>query len=491
MKTITKNILIVIITIFTFNSCDTVDFGNTNVNPNQPTEHLTNALLSNALFLTGTTSTAIVPGYYIQHYADIQYTDGERYGVTQYVYSKLYTTNLNNLERIISLNTDEATRDQVSIYGSNANQIAVAQLMKAYTYHHMVDRWGYIPFTQAIQPLEFSQPAFDSSDVIYDGIFGLIDNGLASIDSGDGPTGDIMFDGDMARWRQFGNTLKMVMALRLSDASAEMSTLSGIANYAQTKFNEGTAGAISSTSENILFKYTSDDATDNPWEDRYNGNRAPDFAISNVFVDFLQAPNRQDPRVSKYAAEVPNAPGTYVGMDNSLIIPTVDRDDISFITADIANNSEAPGYVFTYAQVAFAKAEAVLKGWMSGSAETFYYEGIKASMDQWNVSQGDYDAYILETDVVWNAARAMKLIAEQKWVALYMQPYEAWAEWRRLDFPVFTPHPSPLNGSDIPVRHGYASGINDSNKAQLDAAISAQGLPAFDDLSTKLFWDKN
>ena len=229
------------------------------------------------------------------------------------------------------------------------------------------------------------------------GIFNLIDEGLSQIDSGAGPTGDIMFEGNMTRWRQFGNTLKMVMALRLSDASAEMSTLTGIANYAETKFNEGTVDAISNVSENILFKFTSDDATDNPWEDRYHGNRAPDFAISNVFVDFLQAPTRNDPRVSKYAAEVPNAPGTYVGMDNSLINPIIDRDDISYITSDIADNSEAPGYVFTYAQIAFSKAEAVLKGWIFGSAETLYYEGIKASMDQWNVSQGDYDALYIRS----------------------------------------------------------------------------------------------
>ena len=169
MKTITKNILIVIITIFTFNSCDTVDFGNTNVNPNRPTENLTNALLSNALFITGNTATALIPGYYIQHYADIQYTEGQRYDTSQFVYSNLYTVTLNNLERVISLNTDEATKAQVSVYGSNANQIAVAQLMKAYTYHTMVDRWGHIPFTQALKPLEFGEPAFDSSDVIYDG----------------------------------------------------------------------------------------------------------------------------------------------------------------------------------------------------------------------------------------------------------------------------------------------------------------------------------
>ncbi|AUC86287.1 SusD/RagB family nutrient-binding outer membrane lipoprotein [Polaribacter sp. ALD11] len=489
MKIIKNSFIVVLIILL--NSCSNVDFGDTNVDPNSPTKDLTNALLSDALFITGNVATALTPGYYVQHYADIQYTDGERYGTAEFGYSGFYTGVLNNLERIISLNTNEATKSQVAVFGSNSNQIAVAKLVKAYTYHTMTDRWGQIPFTEANKPLEFSEPSFDSQEVIYDGIFNLIDDALAQIDNGSGPTGDILLEGNMTRWKEFGNTLKVIMALRLSDVSTEMTALSGISDYARTKFNEGITGAISSVANNIEFAYTSDDSTDNPWEDRYNGNRAPDYAVSDVLVDFLQDSNRNDPRISKYADEVPNAPGTYVGMIYDLITPNVDRADISYITGNIANNSEAPGYVYTYAQIAFAKAEAVEKGWMTGSAKSFYYEGIKASMDQWGVSNNDYNKYITETAVVWNASNSMKLIAEQKWASLFMQPFEAWAEWRRLDHPVLTPHSSPLNGTVIPVRMGYASGINDSNKAELDKAISKQGLPKFDDLGTKVFWDVN
>ena len=96
-------------------SCEKVDFGNTNVDPNNPTENLTNALLTNALFVTGETSTAITPGYYVQHYSDIQDTDGSRYGTSEFGYDGFYTGTLHNLERIVSLNSNVDTKNQVSI----------------------------------------------------------------------------------------------------------------------------------------------------------------------------------------------------------------------------------------------------------------------------------------------------------------------------------------------------------------------------------------
>ncbi|WP_299108371.1 SusD/RagB family nutrient-binding outer membrane lipoprotein [uncultured Tenacibaculum sp.] len=492
MKKHIINISIVSLTFLFTLSCTKVDFGDTNIDPNNPTENLTNALLSNALFVTGGASTAITPGYYVQHYSDIQYTDGSRYGTSEFGYNGFYTGTLHNLERIIALNTNDNTKNDVATYGNNDNQIAVAKLVKAFTYQQMTDRWGYIPFSQAHKPGEFDFPEFDSSITIYDQLFNLIDEALAQIKTSEsGPTGDIIFQGNMERWKQFGNTLKLVMALRLSDASSEMTTASGINNYAETKFNEAMPGAISNQAEDILFPYTLDDATDNPWQDRYNGNRAPDFTVSKTLVDFLQDPNRNDPRIAKYADEVQNAPGTYVGMEYAVISPNVDRQDISLLTSNIANKGDAPGYVFTYAQVAFAKAEAALKGWISGTPSDYYYEGINASMKQWAVTDAQYNTYITQPAVVWDAARGIELIAEQKWIALFMQPFEAWAEWRRLDLPALTPAASPINGTAIPVRYGYSSTINDSNRAELQKAIQSQGLPTLDDLGTKLFWDKN
>ena len=80
----------------------------------------------------------------------------------------------------------------------------------------------------------------------------------------------------------------------------------------------------------------------------------------------------------------------------------------------------------------------------------------------------------------------MQQIAEEKWKALFLQGYEAWAEWRRLGYPELTPAAEPLNGSDIPVRHGYDLDWSQSNSANYEAAVSTQGE---DNLGTNLWWD--
>ncbi len=473
------------------NACDTVDFEDTNVSPNDPTANLTNALLTEVEYQLGLTTTDVSPSLYIQHLAEVQFTNASRYGTTQFDYSDLYTQPIINLERIISLNTDPATTDEVIAYGSNNNQIAVASILKAFFYNHLTDRWGNIPFTQATNLVEFPTPAFDTQETIYTALFDLIDNALSIMDSGNGPTGDIMFGGDMDRWKQFANTLKLVMAQRLSDVAPAL---------AQTKFTEAIAGGvISNVSENILFTFGEDDLVANAWENRYNGNRAPDYAVSDVFIDFLQDIERNDPRLSKYADPIGNddTNSIYVGMEYALTAPSTDRGTVSFITETIANDPTAPGILFTYAQVSFAMAEAALDGWISGDAETLYYQGIKASMDQWGISSADYDTYITEPKVVYDANNAMNLIAEQKWAALYMQPYEAWAEWRRLDAPSLTPALEPLSTptsssvSTIPVREGYDNIIQSTNSANLDNAVSNQGLPGPFDNYTKLWWDVN
>lgn len=478
--------ILAVIILFVNIACQSVDFENTNIDPNEPTANVTSALLTEAQRALGFKSTAVTPALYIQHIAEVQFTDASRYGTTEFDYGFLYTQYLNNLETIIRLNSNPETAEDVATYGANENQIAVAKILKAHIFQYITDRWGNVPFSEALQRELTETPKFDSQEFIYGECFRLIEEGLAGIDTNvNGPEGDILLNGDMNRWRQYANTLKMIMALRVSDIQPDV---------ARAKFIEAmNSGTISSAAENIFFPFTTDDATDNPWEDAYNGSRAPDYAVSNTFIDFLQDSNRNDPRLFKYADPIGNDDtGTiYVGMEYGLSNPATDRGTVSFITSDIANRTDAPGVIFTYAQVAFSKAEAVLKGWIPGDAETYYYEGIKASMNQWFVTQAEYDVYITQPAVLYDATRAIELIAEQKWVAAYMQPYEAWAEWRRLDYPSFTPAAEPLNGTGIPVRQGYTSLLFDTNGASLNQAVSDQNLPTFDNLNTKLWWDRN
>ncbi|WP_275315191.1 SusD/RagB family nutrient-binding outer membrane lipoprotein [Tenacibaculum bernardetii] len=475
--------------------CESYDFGDTGVDKNNPVVAIPSSLLTGAqskIVGTVSLSSTATPSLYVQHLSQTQYTEESRYQTINYNWNvvgsgagvdgtvNFYNKVFPNLLQIIDLNTNESTKVAAAVYGSNNNQIAVAKLMWSYYFQWATDRWGMLPYSDAFGGRSSSKSKYDSQEDIYKDLFNKIDEALAQMDSGDAPQGDILFGGDMAKWTKFGNTLKMNMAIRL----AKVYPAAG--GYAATKFNEAMAGAISSNSEDIMFPSIANDAYDNPYQDDYIDLGRTDECLSDILVDRMLGLN--DPRLPKFG-EPAASTGTFVGLlygwSQSGTIPNA---DVSFMNDDLIKNSERDLPMFTYSQISFNKAEAALLGWIPGSAQTFYEDAVKASMVQWSVDSADADAYLLEADVAYNAASAMNQIAEQKWLALFYQPYEAWAEWRRLDFPNLSPAVNPLNGTSIPVRHGYPTAEVSQNKANYDAAVAAQGP---DGLFTKLWWDVN
>ncbi|MCH3880842.1 MULTISPECIES: SusD/RagB family nutrient-binding outer membrane lipoprotein [Tenacibaculum] len=477
-------------------SCESYDFGGTNDNLNNPSTAIPSSLLtgaqaklSGAVTLDGTAT----PSLYVQHLSQTQYTEESRYQTINFSWNitgsgtgqqgnvGIYNKPILALQTIIDVNSDPETATAMSAFGSNNNQIAVAKILTAYYYQWMTDRWGMLPYSEALGGVASPYPAYDSQEAIYKGSFDQIDEALAQMDAGAGPDGDIFYGGDMTKWKKFANTLKMNMAIRL----AKVYPAAG--DYAATKFTQAMPGAISSVSENIMFPFISDDQYDNPYQDDYIDDARTDECLSDVLVDYMQDPTRNDPRLPMFG-EPAVSTGTYVGLqygwDGAGTIP---NDDVSFMNDNLIKNGETEVPMFTYAQVSFNKAEAVLLGWIGGNAQTFYEDGIKASMEQWGVSSADATTYIGMSGVAYNASTGLQQIAEQKWLALFYQPYEAWAEWRRLDFPVLTPAVDILTGTTIPVRHGYPSAEPSQNTASYNAAVNAQGPDA---LSTKLWWDK-
>ncbi|XRE44026.1 Cell surface glycan-binding lipoprotein, utilization system for glycans and polysaccharides (PUL), SusD family [Tenacibaculum discolor] len=473
-------------------SCDSYDFGSTNDNLNNPSQVLPPSLLTaaqakmvGALSLSSTAT----PSLYVQHLSQTQYTEESRYqtinfswnitgsGTEQQGTVGIYNKPILGLQAIIDANTDNP--EAMAAYGSNANQIAVARILKAYYYQWMTDRWGMIPYTEALGGVENPNPKYDTQEFIYKDLFNEIDAALNQMDGGSGPSGDTFFGGDMDMWRKFANTLKMNMAIRLSKVYP------AAGDFASTKFNEAMSGAISSVSDNIMFNCLDNDQYDNPYQDDYVDDGRTDECLSDVLVNNMTTNN--DPRLPMFG-EPAVSTGTFVGLQYGWAdAGTVPNDDVSFMNDDLILNGTTPLPIFTYAQVSFNKAEAAVLGWISGDAKTYYEDGIKASMEQWGVPTADANTYLTEPNVTYNAASAMNQIAEQKWLALFYQPYEAWAEWRKLDYPVLTPAVDALNGSTIPVRHGYPSTEPSQNKANYEAAVSAQG---GEGLFTPLWWDK-
>lgn len=481
MKNIIKNSFLAIGLTFMLNACESVDFGDTNNNPNGPTAAVTSQLLTEAQKTVSTIGTHLTGILYTQQLTEGQYPGESRYATLTYSYDGYYTGPIQNLNEIIKLNTNEATKSQANLYGNNSNQIAVAKILRAYILQFMTDRWGALPWTEAFQGIDNPQPKFDSQEEIYNIMFAEVDEALSLINSNPGPQGDVLFGGNMTRWRVFGNSLKMTMALRISDANPSL---------AKSKFEEAvSSGAIiTDNSQNIAFPYGTDDASDSPWRDRFRTRE--DYVVSETMMESLRS--NLDPRLFKFAS--PSRDGTaanplfpnqedvaYVGAPNGKVNGNV--PDFSFPPADLISQPDIPTPIYTAAQMKLAMAEAALKGWsVGGNSESLFIEGIKASMSQWGVASDKTQSYISK----YSGTPSIASIAYEKWLALYLNGPESWAEWRRLDAPSLVP--SAFAGDPrIPVRHAYDSSVEDNNKANYDAVVAQQGI---DDLHTKLWWDK-
>lgn len=433
-----------------------------------------------------------------QFWASNQYSDESRYAfrtnVSNNLWAQYYAGVLADLNEIIRLNTESP--EEYAGFGANENQIAVAKILRAYMYQVITDKWGAAPYSQAGNPDEFLYPQYDSQEEIYNGIINELNDALASINtSGTGVAGDAIYNGDMNKWRMFGNSLKLRIGMRIADVAPSLAQ--------QTVSSAVSGGVFQGNEDNAFFNYLSAAPNNNPLnEDR---KTRQDFAVSNVLVNHLLELN--DPRLTFYAeptvSSSPSDPlnvkyvGEVYGLSESDAANTADQD--------ISQPSEAvlqptsPGILMTYAEVQFLLAEGVERGFVSASSATEYYNaGITASMNYWSngtLSNSDIASYIAQPTVNYAALKSSGrewnvIIGQQKWIALYMQGLEAWAEYRRLDFGILqAPADGALEGDgNVPNRIIYPLNEQSSNGESYTQAVSSQGA---DVLTTKLWWDVN
>jgi hypothetical protein len=156
------------------------------------------------------------------------------------------------------------------------------------------------------------------------------------------------------------------------------------------------------------------------------------------------------------------------------------------------SGAKQPSYLMTYAELAFIEAEAAersMGGLAPGQAAAFYADGIRASMNQWGVTNATaIAAYLADTAVAYKGGPAgRKQIAVQKWIALYSDGGQAWFEWRRTCQPAtIKPGPAAIF-SYVPRRLEYPTGEYSVNGAKVAAANARQGADAMD---TRVWWDK-
>ncbi len=475
MKQINKFKILILAVLVSFTACETVDFGNTNLDPNRPSNAVPSLLLTSAQRgMSGYVATTTA-NLYVQYLSNGQYDEESRYQTLNWGTDGAYGI-LQDLAVIVDINSNDDSKVAAVAYGSNNNQIAAATILKVWYFQMMTERWGYLPYSEANDAINNTKPKYDSQEDIYTGILVELNAAIALIDSGNGPQGDILFGGDMTKWRTFANTIKLSMGLRLSKADP---------TKGEAVFKEAMNGAISDNVDNIQYTYLSEDSNDNPWQDRFESRK--DYLMSDVFVDVLVGTGTntapEDPRLPKFS-ELATTSATYVGAPYG--ISNSATANYSFMTNNIINKSDAPLMIFTYSEVLFARAEAAAKGWTTEDASSLYEQAITASMNQWGVDAAEITTYIAA-----NAYTSVSDIAYEKWVALYLQGYTSWAEWRRFKaegsdtrIPLIIAADLLSNATGIPQRHGYSATAGSLNETNYNAAVSAQGA---DELDTKLW----
>lgn len=483
-----KNIFILmgIIGAISITGC-TKDFGDLNTNPNEPTLVSTGFLLTNAqksiMDRTNNSFWGSRRGMQLsQYWSSNQYSNESRYQlrteVTNSAWNDYYAGPLQNLQNIIDQNTN--TPEDVIGYGANENQIAVATILQVWVYQQLTDAFGAIPMNDALQGSDNTTPAYDSQASVYASLLSNLDDALSMMNVAEiGPQGDQIYGGDMNAWAAFANSLKLRVAMRMSDV--DPATAQSAAESAAA------AGCITSNAGNALFGYLSGAPNNNPInEDKKTRN---DFAASNTMIDHMSS--TADPRMSIYF-EAAVADTTFVGEvygldeSNAALTP----DDAVSQRGGAVLAADFPGIYMDAAQVNFLLAEGAARGWsMGGSDADFFAAANSASMEFWGVDQGDADAYAATN--TYNPSNWKGSIGTAKWVALYMQGQEGWAEVRRLDAPTLNVCADGQldGGTGVPTRMMYPLNEQSQNGTSLSGGIDANG--GDDSQQTKLWWDVN
>ncbi|MEC5147120.1 SusD/RagB family nutrient-binding outer membrane lipoprotein [Chitinophaga sp. 212800010-3] len=452
------------------------DLERTNKNPNEPTSVqpdylLTNGIKTNIDTYWGGDATMETSLLYVQYWAKIQYPDPDRYIPAstniQNVWSNFYAQGIEDFTTLIQLG------DTLK----NPNYKAVGIIMRSWIFQVLTDLYGDIPYSQAGNIEKYLTPVYDKQEDVYKGLLAELKTASSIITPGTNPIqGDSLLAGNMNSWKKFANGLRSRIALRISDrdpaaAKAVFADLAAEGNIFLTASDrEVKLNYLTSPNQNPVGK---------------NRETRNDYRISKTIVDKLKALN--DPRLSIYAA-LPADTNAYIGVTNGLSADSASRLGFNR-TSDVGaafTVSQAPAWVFTYTEQLFILAEAAQRNLISNSAADLYQQAIRASFKQYGITGKPVDDYLAQPAVAYDATNYKKSIGEQKWLALFSEGLEAFAEWRRLDYPRLTPAYTGVLQGKMPQRLTYPSSEQALNGANYKAAVARQGA---DLLTTKVWFD--
>lgn len=404
---------------------------------------------------------------------------------------------------------------------------ALANIVWVQGFHRVTDYWGPIPYSAVGQPAN-SVP-YDAQDKIYDDFFKRLGEAVTVLKgkTGEKPYGsyDLIYGGDVSKWIKYANSLRLRLALRISKVDPARAKTEAEAAVA--------AGVMSESPSDDALLQKSQTGDDNNGLSRMSDWN--EFRMSASMESVLNG--YQDPRLPVYflpdgaTLANPAGNGKYDGLRNGLTAAQLgDAKNQATANAKVgkrwsspdfggdANFLSTPANIMCAAESYFLRAEGAVLGWnMGGNAKDLYEKGIAVSMNQWGITDAAaIAAYVGSNNVpvapqdflnspavsdapikfAGNQATQLKQIAIQKWVALFPDGNEAWADYRRSRTFILYPVANSEN-TDIPNpnvawirRIPFLLSEKNNNKAAVEAAIPLLGSGG-DKLTTPLWWDKN
>lgn len=467
------------------------DITDLNENPNAPTTARPELVLTEGMQeafdeLLGGGLNLDYGEHLVQHVSEIAYPEEDAYTYRNTEidaqFREAYSEYLMDFERVIQLGT-EAGQDNV---------VAVGLAMKSWTFQGLTDIWGALPYSEAFQgdpENALITPVYDTQQQIYDRLLADVTTAAGMLDASTDPFGpqDLVYQGDMALWQKFANSLHLRLAMRLSEvdpakAQAEVNAALG-----------ASGGVFTSNADNARICYG--EITRHPWFESFEG-RPNDFRVAATVIDTLKAYN--DPRLGVYAApiESESVEGDSVPDPYYRGMPSGMPDGHGYSASETSKpgeeyflSADACLPLMTFAEVTFLQAEAAARGWTGGDAAQLYADAIRASLEQWGIGGTEIDAYLAQPEVQWTG-NWREQIGLQKWLALFGQGVEAYAEVRRLNYPVLTPGPAATL-EQLPARYPYPFSEETFNSQNLSAALEQQGMANRTAQTVPVWWDAN
>lgn len=401
-------------------------------------------------------------------------------------------------------------KDMYHNQGTNKSYQGVSLICQSWVFSILTDTYGDIPFKQASSAKKeygnIKEPAFDTQKDIYLGLFEMLEEANTLLTSNEtiDASRDPVYHGNINAWRKFGNSLYLRLLLRVSGKT-------DVAEQCKSKIKEiidtnpSKYPVFANIQESAFLKWTGE----GPYVSPYFATREQDFrnpGLASFFIEKIRDWN--DPRlnINTYGRGGVNRWGIAQGTGGFAGIPSgyTQGDAIVkqsyFYSMTNLNNSlqtdSLTGIMMTFGELCMIKAEAALKGWISGSVESFYKQGVEAGIKYWLVDWPKepgvtIDTYLNDADINWDESlsfdQKMEMIHLQKYFVLFLTDMQQWFEYRRTGHPNLPKGPGLRNGGVMPARMTYPVYVQSTNPTNYKKAVTAQGA---DVISTQVWWQK-